>query len=103
MTTDAPTFTQTIDLIRGMHNVRRVTASDDGSRVDVVVAVGYTHCFADYEGEDRELSLGSEALFLDIQDRLESFDLAHMDTVTDDSESDPGDHHAVEIWFFVRY
>lgn len=86
-------FATAIKHINNLPNVRRVTVSDDGSGVVVSAAVTYF----DQMGE---MSGPSEMLFVDIEERLSNFGYAHLDSVVD--ESDPGDHHAVEIWFFVR-
>jgi hypothetical protein len=87
-------FTAAISHISNLDNVRRVSVSDDGSRVAVSAAVTYF----DQMGE---MSAPSERLFLDIEERLGAFGLGHFDSVVDESAA--GDHHAVEIWFFVRY
>ncbi len=87
-------FDTAISHISNLPHVRCVSVSDDGSRVAVSAGVTYF----DQMGE---MSGPSERLFLDIEERLSNFGLGHFDSVVD--ESDAGDHHAVEIWFFVRY
>lgn len=84
-------FDTAIDTIRNLDNVRRVSVSDDGSRVAVAAAVTYF----DQMGE---MSGPSKRLFLDIEARLGAFGLGHFDRVVD--ESDPGDCDAVEVWLF---
>lgn len=92
MTTDA-VFATTIRHISNLDNVRRVTVSDDGRRVMVSAAV-------DYDDNGGDLSLNSESLFVDVDERLAPYRFVHMDSEVD--ETDAGDHDAVEVWIFVR-
>lgn len=92
MTTDAPTFSETIDTIRNLDNVRRVSVSDNVRQVAVSAAV-------DYDGSGT-LRPSSEALFSNIEGRLFIFGFLHVDS--EDAEAGPGDHHAIEVWIFER-
>lgn len=92
MTTDAPTFAQTIDIIRNLHNVRWVSVSGDRSLVEVFARVYY-----DGSGDMQRCS---EVLFDDIVARLKPFRLIPKDCVVIDSDS--SDFDAVEVWIFSR-
>lgn len=86
-------FDTAIDTIRNLDNVRRVSVSDDGSRVAVSVGVDYEVGCGRYR-----YRASSSTLFVDIIDLLAPFGFVHMDSVVD--ESDPGDCDAVEVWLF---
>jgi hypothetical protein len=87
-------FTAAISHISNLDNVRRVSVSDDGSRVAVCVGVYYDN------NRSGDLRACSEALFVDIDERLLPFGFIHMDSEVD--ESDAGDCDAIEVWIFVR-
>lgn len=87
----AETLDQTLDDIRDLNNVHRVTAANNGELVRVYAAINY---------DKGDLCPVSEALFVDIDERLAPFGLVQMYCEVDDS--DPGDREAVEVWIFVR-
>ncbi len=92
MTTDA--LDQTLNTIRNIDEVRRITMNDDGDRIVACASVDYE------DGMAGHFTNATSAMFRRIETALAAHGFAHWDSEVDDIELDG--RGAVEVWTFAR-